>query len=358
MIRRLLLITAALTTLTGSYFAGARADAGKNASRDPNDLMYLPEGEVLKTLSLGHTNLMADLVWFHAIQYYGEQRLSTQNYDQTERLFQVIYTLDPTFVEATRFGALILSQDAGNPEAALRLLERAEHDDPSRWEYPFDRGFIHQTITRDMNAAGDAYRRAASLPDAPDLAIRLAGISFAKLGDRDTAREIWRSILQDSDNDFLSSLAERNLKNLDLDEFEERLTEAVHAYRDRTGTTPTSLAELLAVGILDTVPAEPWGGRWLWVPENDEVLSTTTIDRRMATVRSYFAGLAANYRHKTGEWPDSLGVLVDEGFSENPPWSPCGLTLGWNRRNGDVIWSPPWPPVEDSTQGASEQEAS
>jgi tetratricopeptide (TPR) repeat protein len=318
--------------------------------------MYLPEGRILRALSLGHTNLLADFVWLRAIQYYGEQRLTTRNYDQAERLFNVIYDLDPTFLEATRFGALILSQDAGNPDAAFRLLGRGEHDFPNRWEYPFERGFIHHTITREYAAAGSAYRRAASLPDAPDLALRLAGISYAKLGDRGMAREIWRSIREETANEMLVALADRNLRNLDLDEGEERLTKAVLAFRERSGSVPQSLRDLTDAGVLDVVPVAPWGGRWLWVPEAESVLSTTTIDRRMAATRDHYRDLAGLYQRRLGQWPRTLAALVDEGLAEFPPWEPCGVALDWDPESGRLAWNPPWPAVEPRNHGEGVEE--
>jgi tetratricopeptide (TPR) repeat protein len=347
-----LLAVVALVLLGGAYAVGDLADAGKNVRRDPDELMYLPPGQILRALSLGHTNLMADLVWLRTIQYYGEQRLTTRNYDQAERLFQVIYRLDPTFLGATRFGALILSQDAGNPEAAFRLLDRAEQDFPDRWEYPFERGFIHQTITREYGEAGASYELAASKPGAPDLAMRLAGISFGKLGDRNTAREIWRALLEETDNALLVSLAERNLRNLDLEDGEERLTNAVGVYREETGDVPPTFGHLLQAGALDAVPVEPWGGRWLWVPENEEVLSTTTIDRRMGQARGFYRSAAELYQRQHGEWPETLELLADVGLTEHPPWTPFGLTLDWESSTGDISWNPPWPPTEPETHGS------
>lgn len=350
MMKRAALVVFALAALVFSHVCSERADAAKNAAADPDELMYLPEGRILRLLSCGHPNLVADLVWLQAIQYYGEQRLTTRNYDQTARFFTAIYDLDPTFMSATRFGALILSQDAGDPQSALELLKRAESDHPSAWQYPFDEGFILQTIERNYEAAGLAYRRAAALPDAPLLAEQLAGVSFARLGDREAARGIWWELLN-TDNAVTRAVAERNLKNLDLEEREERLTEAVQAFRQANGRIPTNWEELIQAGFLPQLPEDPWGGRFFWIPENGEVLSSTTIDRRMGAIRDLFQGMVDRYRKEEGQAPPALDRFVKNGTAA-PPWTPFGLRLDYDETSGAVAWNPPWPATEPRNQGA------
>lgn len=340
--------------LAGAYGAGHQAARAQNASGDPYELMYLPEGRVLRAASLGNRSFLADLVWLRTIQYYGEQRLTTRNYDQAERLFQVIYDLAPTFKGATRFGALVLSQDAGNPEGALALLEKAAAETPNAWEYPFDAGFIYQTVLKDYEKAGAAYRRAASLPGAPDLAARLAGLSYAKLGDRAEAREIWVAIRDEAENDMTAALAERNLKNLDLEDAEETLTDAVHRFRAERGRIPANWEEMVRAGTLAAIPGEPWGGAFFWDPGTEKVYSSTTVDRRMATARSAFRRYVELYAARHGARPRTLQDLVDAGVARFPPWEPFGIALQYDPATGVIAWNPPWPEIEPNTHGTGE----
>ena len=350
----LVMLSAVPLLLLGAYATGERAESAQNASGDPYELMYLPEGRVLRAASLGNRSFLADLVWLRTIQYYGEQRLTTRNYDEAERLFQVIYDLAPTFKGATRFGALVLSQDAGNPEGAIALLHRAEEDTPNAWEYPFDEGFIYHTVLRDYEKAGAAYRRAAELPGSPDLAARLAGLSYAKLGDRDSAREIWRAIRDEAENDLTRSVAERNLKNLDLEDAEETLTKAVHRYREAHGRIPANWEEMIRAGALPAIPTEPFGGAYYWDPGTEQVYSSTTVDRRMATARNVFRGYLDLYARRHGKRPATLQDVVDDGLAKFPPWEPFGLSLQYDSASGGISWNPPWPEVEPSTHGSGE----
>ena len=339
-----------LGLLAAAHAAGERAAVVQNASGNPFDLMYLPEGKVLRVASLGYRSFLADLVWLRTIQYYGEQRLTTRNYDQAERLFQVIYDLDPHFKGATRFGALVLSQDAGNPQGAIALLARASADDPRAWEYPFDQGFIYHTVLCDYAKAGAAYRKAAGLPGAPELAQRLAGASFAKLGDRVTAREIWHAIEDEAANDMTRQLAERNLKNIDLDEMEETLTDGVQRFSAKEGRVPANWEELVRTGYLAKIPKDPWGGGFYWDAGTSKVYSSTTVDRRMAVARDLFADRVKLYVKRRGSLPPSLDAVVDEGLMQTP-WKPFGLSLDYDARTGSVAWNPPWPATEPGMHG-------
>lgn len=351
MIRAVILLAAAVVLGAGANAAGGRAAAVRTTGEYDEDLMYLPEGRILRMASLGHRAFAADLVWLKTIQYYGAQRLTTRTYDQAERLFQAIYDLDPHFKGATRFGALVLAQDAGNPEGALTLLGRARREHPADWEYPFDEGFVCQTVTKEYARAGEAYRAASELPGAPDLAARLAGISFAKLGDRASAREVWRSLLDETDNEMLVQIAERSLMNLDLEDAQDLLTEAAARFREERGRDAADWGELIAAGYIAKVPEEPFGGAYYLDPASGRVWSTTHVDRRMAQERDIFAGLVQRLRQADGRWPGGFGDVVERGLARFEPWEPFGLRLTYDPSSGTVAWNPPWPEIEPGKHG-------
>jgi tetratricopeptide (TPR) repeat protein len=350
-IRAALLLAAALVLGAGANAAGGRAAASRITGEYDEDLMYLPEGRILRMASLGHRAFAADLVWLKTIQYYGAQRLTTRTYDQAERLFQAIYDLDPHFKGATRFGALVLAQDAGNPEGALTLLGRARREHPGEWEYPFDEGFVCQTVTKEYARAGEAYRAASELPGAPDLAIRLAGISFAKLGDREAARDVWRSLLDESGNEMLVRIAERSLANLDMEDAQDLLSDAAARFRESRGRNAADWSELIAAGFLDRVPEEPFGGAYYLDAASGRVWSTTHVDRRMAQERDIFAGLVRQVRDADGRWPAGFAAVVDRGLARAEPWEPFGLRLAYDASSGTVAWNPPWSEIEPGKHG-------
>lgn len=350
MLRHALLLIAALALGFSAHVVGENARAAQVTGDFDDDFLYLPEGRILRMASLGHRAFVADLVWLAAIQYYGEQRITGQRYQQAERLFQVIYDLDPEFMRATRFGALVLAQDADNPEGAITLLDRAGRDNPDAWEYPFDQGFVYQTVMRDYAAAGRAYQAAADRPGAPDLAVRLAGVSFAKLGDRETARQVWSSLL-DEDNEVLVRIAERSLLNLDMEDAQDLLTDAVIRFHAAAGRAPGGWPEVVAAGLIERVPVDPFGGAYLFDEGTERVWSTTHVDRRMDQECDIFAAKAKQIRDATGRWPGSLAEVVERGLARFEPWQPFGLRVTYDPSDGSVSWNPPWPETEPGRHG-------
>ncbi len=349
--RAALLLAAALVCWQGAHLVGQRAAAAANVTKNPDELLYLPAGRVIKLASFGFERVLADLLWFRAIQYYGEHRLTDRTYDQAERLFSVIYDLDPHFKGATRFGALILAQDAHDSEGALALLRRAERDNPQDWEYPFDQGFILQTIRRDYAAAGAAYQRASRLPGAPDLAARLAGFSYTRLGDRETAREVWRSILQETDNEMMQRIAERSLLNLDVEEMQDSLTVVVSTFREQRSCFPQTWSEVVAAGLLPELPEEPFGGLFLIDGRSGSVHSTTLVDREMARQRDVIVTALRLARQRGEAIPGSFAEMVERGLIDAEPSTPLGIELHYDAAAGRVAWQPPWPQVEPGQQG-------
>jgi len=350
--RSVVLLLAALACGSLANSVGEKARTSRLAKANPDELMYLPESHVLRAASLGYTNVVADFIWLRAIQYYGEHRLSDRNYPQAERLFQSIYDLDPAFKGATRFGALVLAQDAGNAKGALALLERAERDHPNAWEYPFDQGFIRQSISKEFAAASSDYLRASTRPGAPDLAVRLAGLSATRLGDRQAAREVWQQILNDPPNELTRRIAERGLKNLDIEETQELLTEALSKFREKHGRVPHSWSEVLEEGMIASLPQEPFGGAYLYDPQANRVRSTTAIDREMNRQRGVVVNLLPVAREKLGgSYPGTIEEMVSMDILDAAPSRPLGIALTYDPATGTVSWNPPWPRVEGESEG-------
>jgi hypothetical protein len=183
------------------------------------------------------------------------------------------------------------------------------------------------------------------------VAARLAGISYAKLGERETAREVWWAILEQADNELMRRVAQRNLRNLDMEEGEDVLTEAVARYRELTGELPTDWGQLIERGLLRAMPVEPFGGTYLLDTETGKVWSTTHVDRVMAYARDIFAGFVRRIYAEEGRYPASLEEVVERGYAPSPPWQPFGLRIEYDPVTGVLTWDPPWPAAEPETHG-------
>ena len=88
------------------------------------DHLYLPSGKFVTQASLGYRQLVADVIWFSAVQYYGGYRRDQNDLAYFEGLIDIVTDLDPNFEFPYIFGAVVLSQDLTNLDNAINLLKK------------------------------------------------------------------------------------------------------------------------------------------------------------------------------------------------------------------------------------------
>lgn len=258
-LRNALLLTAGFAVLIPTQMALDRRLA---PYRETPDLLWMPSGEVLRALSLGHNGLLADIYWTRAVQYFGRQRLTRRyEYPLLAPLLNITVTLDPQLIVAYRFGGVFLSAPqpygAGEPEQAIALLRRGIEANPDYWRFWHDLGFIYYWELKDYPAASEAYLEGSKHPSAAPWMKVMAAVIQQKGGNRETSRFLWSEIYASTEDEHIRENARVHLETLRaLDDIEE-LERRAAAFRDRTGRWPQSFQELIAAGLLDGIPADP-----------------------------------------------------------------------------------------------------
>jgi tetratricopeptide (TPR) repeat protein len=245
----------------------------------PGDaVLYVRSGEAVRRLSLSFRPLVADLYWVRAVQYYGGMRLvraSGKRYDLLYPLLDITTTLDPDFTIAYRFGSIFLAETypggAGRPDLAVTLLQKGFRADPTRWRYLQDIGFVYYWWVGDYQEAARWFNKAADIPGAPWWLRSLAAVTKAQGGDRRGSRQLWQSLRDTADNEWLRSNAAFRLEQLDALDVIDRLTAVVSAYKTRTGELPASWDALVRAGLLRAQPIDPAGSPYVLDPATGRV---------------------------------------------------------------------------------------
>jgi tetratricopeptide (TPR) repeat protein len=229
-------------------------------------VLYIRSSDVMRRLALGFSPLLADVYWVRTVQYYGGTRLSTsktKRYDLLFPLLDIATSLDPQFNIAYRFGAIFLAEaypgGAGQPAAAIRLLQKGFRANPQRWHYLQDIGFVYYWWLGDYRAAGEWFKKASEIPGAPWWLQSLAGVTLAQGGDRETSRQLWRAMADTADNDWVRNSAARRLAQLDALDQIDHWNAVVAAFRARTGGGPVSWEALVRAGAIQGIPLDPSG---------------------------------------------------------------------------------------------------
>lgn len=150
--------------------------------RNIEQLLYLPTGRHTRELSLGFSNLAADLLWIRAIGYFGGHALTDHDYPWLFSMLDQITTLDPPFRYPYLFGGIALAVERESGEESIALLTRGMAQYPGDWRFPFYIGFSSFYLLHDAERAAGFMRHAAGLPGAPEYVPRLAASLTAESG--------------------------------------------------------------------------------------------------------------------------------------------------------------------------------
>jgi len=194
--------------------AASRGVEGLAQKKHKLEVLYLPSGQFVTQASLGYRDLAADVLWFRMVQYYGGYRMGENDIALFAHLVDVITDLDPQFVYAYVFGALIIAQDLGQFEQGIGFLEKGVRNNPEDWWLPFELGFLHYVYARDYARALFYFEKAARLPGAGPQAARFAAFVAAKAGYVETSIAMWEELARTSDNKYIRELAERYIAKL------------------------------------------------------------------------------------------------------------------------------------------------
>ncbi|RPH78070.1 MAG: hypothetical protein EHM80_11120 [Nitrospiraceae bacterium] len=256
-----------------------------NSKPKLHQLTYLPSGDYLRMASLGYRELAADLLWLQAIQVMGERKLSVEEghwlYDAVDR----ITTLDPKFVRAYEAGSHALCILVVMPEESNRLLEKGMRHNPQEWKLPFLLGINYYFELADDEKAAEAMAKAASLPGAPDGIARLAAKLFVSAKSPQQAVELLAKVYEETSDENVRKTLEVRLKESIVERDIQILEQAISRYQAKYSHRPEHMEDLVEPGLLQKLPREPFGGRYLFEPATGAVRSSEVTERMRITAR-------------------------------------------------------------------------
>ena len=128
-------------------------------------------------------------------------------------LLDVTTTLDPQFIPAYEYGAVILPEV--NPEHAIALLNKGIAANPSSWQLHQHLGYIYWQ-RKDYERASEIYAAGAKLPGAPPwMTAMSARLKAEDAGSRDAAREMYTRLSESSDDRAVKDMVAAHLLRLD-----------------------------------------------------------------------------------------------------------------------------------------------
>ncbi|MEO5763394.1 MAG: hypothetical protein ABIR28_13905 [Vicinamibacteria bacterium] len=215
-------------------------------------------GRVVRSLSIGFSDVLADIYWLRAVQYYGRQHTAgaPTHYTDLLPLLDTAAELDPRFEIIYRYGSVFLSEPhptgAGRPLDGVALLQKGSRLNPNSWQLRQDEGLAQFFYLNDATAASVVLAQGAEIPGAPFWMKPLAAQVLAKGGELESALQLWTILYEQSEPGYLKENAAGQMKMTQNKILARRVGQQWAAYQARTGDKETSLSSLKARGLVET----------------------------------------------------------------------------------------------------------
>src|SRR5690349_5343564 len=239
-----------------------------------DDSLYL-NAKTAKRISLGFNGLAADWYWMRSLQYVGRKILEQNGDVALDDLSQLdlkllapllenATTLDPEFLDPYEYAAVVLP--AIDVQEAIRITRKGIEANPNAWRLYQHLGYIYWQ-QHDYATAAEVYGRGAAVPGVPPWMQAMKARMAAEGGSRDTAREIYTRMFEQSADDKVKDMAHKRLMQLDSLDQRDELRKLVVAYQTRTGRCPANWREINFPG----APLDPSGAPYVLEPGKCQV---------------------------------------------------------------------------------------
>lgn len=218
-------------------------------TQEQEESLYV-SGAAAKRMSLSFNGLIADWYWMRALQYVGRKvvahggagavqldDLGALNVKLLWPLLDATTTLDPQFIHAYEYGAVVLPSI--DETAAITLLKKGIANNPSAWQLYNHLGYINWQ-RHDYRAASEAYNMGAQLPDAPKWMQALSARMLAEGGSRQLAREMYTRMRDEATDEQVKEMAARRLLQIVSFDERDRIRRVLSDYAERAGRCPAS----------------------------------------------------------------------------------------------------------------------
>ena len=232
-------------------------DEHRTPERALQETFYLPDGEVLRSVSLGYTSLLADILWIKSILYYGKNTLDDDNpfhhiiarnhqdassagddysvsnavaapaahaseYDFSRDsrlslhhqrhddsdvarflfpLLRRVAELEPHFLAIYEFGGLVVLKQTGAVREAIDLLQYGRRMNPASWQVPFHLGYIELFYNGNNAEAMKYLSQAMILPDTPPFVSHLYYSFMQKRSDTEIYYDYLKGLYETAGNE-------------------------------------------------------------------------------------------------------------------------------------------------------------
>lgn len=243
------------------------------------NFIYYPH-TFIKATSLEFSGIVASYTMFKTLIFLGEKlqkelEPSRQDFEATHRALELITHLDPVFLDPYVLAETTLPWDAGMVDETNDLLAIAVDARPFDFRPSFFLWFNYYYFLKDIAAATPHLKKAAQKTNAPGFFKTLTARMSLYTGDIMGGILFLENMLQGSINEQTRKIITTRLEALKKIAY---LEHKLAAYQTRFNRRAITLDDLVQSGIVQTIPADPYGGTF-YIMENGRVYTTSELTR-------------------------------------------------------------------------------
>ena len=277
-----------------------------------DELLYIPSKAILKHLTAGMSNIVADLLWIETIQYtVGEFHNPERKFQWLDHMLSATTDLDPYFEGVYVNGGMFLSA-IGRDERAMDYLKAGFISNPESWQLPHEIVKVYTLNRRNEPGAAAVapyyLRMVAERHQYPQLYLNWARQIQERHDLAAQSREIWEDVIRTAKDPFVREVAQKNLQLLVAGDVEKALQQLCDTYRETFGLPPTSLDELVTLGWIDGLPSDAGHGEFI-IDADGRVSSMLVLKDRLERMLMQINAKIRVETEKHGRKPKDLSEL-------------------------------------------------
>jgi len=289
-----------------SYNVRGKVLQDKSMLRD----VVLPDGEILKRLCLGYTNLGADLLWLRAVRYVYAHNKGDKQFTQLHRFFELITFLDPNYQVMYRIGGEAIREVAKDPETSVEFLREGIERFPANWEIAYELGRSYVALNR-WQEATETFEKALEMPDAPAWISVHVAEGYYKQRKLEKALYWWEMIVVTTNSREIYTKAASKAMFIRALIGAKKIAEASSLYYEKYGHLPNAPEELVSARLLERIPEEPFNGNYI-IDRGNFTVDSDYIGSLLVKCLDDLNSRVQKYYEKYGFYPETIEVLEND----------------------------------------------
>lgn len=235
-----------------------------------------PPTVAIEMMSLGNRELASTLIFYNAEFYFGEKYAWRREAPEYQRLFVALdkaTDLDPRNMDCYYFAQGLFSDITPAIPVLNRLLKKGMRHRPQDWYLPFFISANYYFQLKDPVKAAEYLQRAAAINPNNALFASLSARMLYQGNQTQAAIVYLEAFIKETKNPAVRKKLLLRLRALTAIHF---LENAISGFTKKEGRPPRGLNELVAVGLINKIPVDPYGGTF-YLDEAGKVYTTSKL---------------------------------------------------------------------------------